>query len=434
MIPIYTCKVDENDTLNGILGISFVKSPAVETNFVALKKQDKQIQLKKDVKKHILTGVILIPEQLIYRQDEDGSEYFIKFSKDDIEKISQKMMKTGVVLTNTTHEHEKALSGNYLTESWISVDEQKDKSVALGFEGLPVGTLFASYKIEDNDYWDKYVETGEVQGFSLEGFFDQVRVMEKQEKINKNNTIMQKQVKNKKTNFVKMLKKYFLEEIENIEEVIEKDTVKAGEAVIIFLLYDQTEVIVDEDGFCSSYGYPFWAGKHKLYNGDYLIIDEDSMFVGTESATGEEEEEVVTPATVEPSDEEKLSKNNKKENMQKNKTHLPLPVKGAKVTKVVKPVTKLAEEEVEEIIEEVETLEDKFAKLEDRVKELEDLVKEKDETIEEKEEELSKIKKVTPSVQPVIPTVETPTKKLSEMKRHERIAYQLSIMNNKKEN
>ncbi|GAB6122335.1 XkdF-like putative serine protease domain-containing protein [Dysgonomonas termitidis] len=172
-LPIYNCIIDDNeDDMTGICAISFVDCPANEVDFVTLKKNSEHILLNRDTKKRIITGVVLKPEQLIYRHSEELGDYYIRFSAEQIERIAQKMMRTGVALHNTTHQHQTPLSGNYLTELWIVADPQTDKSKALGFEDLPKGTLMCSYKVEDEKYWNTEVMTGHVKGFSLEGFFN----------------------------------------------------------------------------------------------------------------------------------------------------------------------------------------------------------------------------------------------------------------------
>ena len=150
-LPVFDCLINENlEDESGIYAISFVDIPANEVDFVTLSAQKaKQELLCRDPKKQILTGVVLRPEQLIYRNDKNLGEYYIRFGAEEIEKIARKMMKSGVALHNTTHQHQQNLKGNYLTELWIVEDPEKDKSLALGFEPQTKGTLMCSYKIED---------------------------------------------------------------------------------------------------------------------------------------------------------------------------------------------------------------------------------------------------------------------------------------------
>ena len=70
-----------------LYGISIVDSPANKLQFITLSEQAKKIQLA-DKKKQILTGVVLVPEQLIYREFEDGTPFNIKFSEETILNLS----------------------------------------------------------------------------------------------------------------------------------------------------------------------------------------------------------------------------------------------------------------------------------------------------------------------------------------------------------
>jgi len=62
-----------------------------------------------------------------------------------------------------------------MVESWIVEDTQKDKSALYGYE-LPVGTWFGTYKVNDDELWSEYVESGVLKGFSIEGNFTQTEV------------------------------------------------------------------------------------------------------------------------------------------------------------------------------------------------------------------------------------------------------------------
>ncbi|MBD8388214.1 XkdF-like putative serine protease domain-containing protein [Dysgonomonas sp. BGC7] len=276
-LPIYNCIIDDNeDELTGILAISFVDSPANEVDFVALQGET-AIQLSRDEKKQILTGVVLKPEQLIYRNSPQLGDYYIRFSAEQIEKIAQKMMRTGIALHNTTHQHQNKLSGNYLTELWIVTDPQTDKSKALGFENLPKGTLMCSYKVGDREYWNTEVMTGHVRGFSLEGFFNQLPEITKPK--NQNNVKMNK--KKPRQTLLGRIARILLD----IEDVKKADVTASGTPYVVFVLADGTEANVDEDGFATLDGEQMPAGEHQLANGNLLVIDEQGQFVETREAS-----------------------------------------------------------------------------------------------------------------------------------------------------
>ena len=70
---------------------------------------------------------------------------------------------------NATLEHEHAINGLHLVESWI-VEGEQDKSRIYGLD-VPVGTWMVSMKVENDAIWEKFVKEGSVKGFSIEGYF-----------------------------------------------------------------------------------------------------------------------------------------------------------------------------------------------------------------------------------------------------------------------
>ena len=64
-------------------------------------------------------------------------------------------------------------------ESWIKED-QEDKSTKYGYGELPVGTWFVSMKVKNDQIWNK-VKEGQLNGFSVSGFFEEVAAFSKEE-------------------------------------------------------------------------------------------------------------------------------------------------------------------------------------------------------------------------------------------------------------
>jgi len=159
--------LDEEQDDIGVDAISIVESPAIESDFVALKNQEIKLA-EVDKEKKILMGALLIPNKPIYRNGGEG-EYYIFFSKDTIVKASQMFLQNGKQ-SNSTLEHNQALNGLTLVESWIVEDKVHDKSVKYGMD-LPVGTWMGSVKVNNDDVWNEYVKTNKVKGFSIEGYF-----------------------------------------------------------------------------------------------------------------------------------------------------------------------------------------------------------------------------------------------------------------------
>lgn len=147
--------------------ISLVDSPAIEEKFVALKKEEdkQQVFLEADTK-YMVYGAVLVPDKDIYRNDGER-EFYISFTKESIEKMSQDFMKE-YRQKEVTLDHEEAANEVTVVESWIKADLFKDKSVALGLnETLPVGTWFAGMKVNNIDTWNR-IKSGELRGFSVE--------------------------------------------------------------------------------------------------------------------------------------------------------------------------------------------------------------------------------------------------------------------------
>ena len=159
--------LDEEQEDSGVEAISIVESPAIEEDFVALKKQDiKLAEVNKD--KKLLMGALLVPNKPIFRKNEDD-EYYIYFSKETIRKASQLYLKNGNQ-NNSTLEHQHSLNGLTLVESWIVESETNDKSRLYNMN-VPVGTWMGTVKVNNDDVWNEYVKTNKVKGFSIEGYF-----------------------------------------------------------------------------------------------------------------------------------------------------------------------------------------------------------------------------------------------------------------------
>lgn len=295
-IPTYEAKIMGADN-TGVYALSFVETPANESLFIALSKAA-PVKLSKDRQKQILTGAVLIPDQLIYRFDERLGEYYLKFTAEDIEKISHKMMRTGLALQSTTHQHEKPLKGNYLTELWIVKDPKRDKAVALGLGELPAGTLVASYKITDATYWASEVMAGKVKGFSIEGIFNFNNVNMKKTTIKPGAKPPAKKVGAMSAffkAFTALLEGETAAEADDLADEAKKDEVDAGVPVLIFDLAEGGEIHVDSEGFATLDGEQMAAGEHALADGNFIVIDDAGLLVITQpEADGAEAAEAAT--------------------------------------------------------------------------------------------------------------------------------------------
>ena len=162
--------IDDEDSENELDIISFVSAPAIEKNFMHFKKEEEGYKFKTtDIEKRIVTGAAMIPDQEIIRMDSEGNPYFVYFTKETIEKAQEVFAKKGKT-KSTNFEHEEVMDDVTVVESWIVTDSKNDKSNALGFKDIPEGSWMVSYKVDNEDLWQK-VKNGEVKGFSIEGVF-----------------------------------------------------------------------------------------------------------------------------------------------------------------------------------------------------------------------------------------------------------------------
>lgn len=168
--------IDEKQDNAGIDAVSVVENPAIEEDFVALKKHNVELKTINE-EKRVLMGAALVPDKQIYRRNEKNEEYYIYFSSDTILKASQLFFKKGNQ-NNATTEHNEKVSGMTCFESWIVEDKDKDKSALYGFD-VPVGTWMLSMQVNNDDVW-KDVKEGKYKGFSIEGYFQEKEELNKQ--------------------------------------------------------------------------------------------------------------------------------------------------------------------------------------------------------------------------------------------------------------
>ena len=166
----------EEETDGDLYGISIVDDPANGFDFIAMSSKI-EIKLASDKKKQILYGIVLRPEQKIYREFEDGTPFQLMFDAETIERFSQDFMKKGYQRNSTyNHEEDLKLTDSTVVESWIVMNKENDKGNNIG---LPVenGDWVVGMKLSDKS-WGEYVETGKAKGFSIDSFiqFEKIKM------------------------------------------------------------------------------------------------------------------------------------------------------------------------------------------------------------------------------------------------------------------
>jgi len=172
-LPIYKITIDpeysENGEDLGIEQIAFTSTPAIKVMGMAFNSQVKQMIFKDNVKYRIVAPA-LIPMEIYRKDDEDGKEYYVKFTKEEIEKIHSKFMKdmSNKDLFNLEHDTTEKVPA-YILEAWIVDNPTKDKAYSsFGIE-VPTGTLMVTAQVTDVEYYNHLVDNDQV-GFSIEGY------------------------------------------------------------------------------------------------------------------------------------------------------------------------------------------------------------------------------------------------------------------------
>lgn len=171
-----------NGEEDGVNIISLVEFPAVERNFIQL---SKEVKLSLNEEKKELLGVALIPDFPIYRRDEQG-EYYITFNAESIRKIAIDFYKKlNVNMADMEHTHDMEDGITYFQSMIL---DKENGICPTAFKDLPNGTWIVGCKIDNPVVWDA-VKSGEVKGFSIDGYFHAEEPEKQEEKPEEKSTI-----------------------------------------------------------------------------------------------------------------------------------------------------------------------------------------------------------------------------------------------------
>lgn len=127
---------------------------------IAFKKQDKT-DTKIDFvisnkEKREIEGLALQSGQFIYRNDLEGQEGYVFFTRDTIRRLKERY---GFNRTITIQHKEDITGTAILLDSWLVEDEENNKT-----------KWYLKYKIINDKLWE-VIKKGEVKGYSIEGLF-----------------------------------------------------------------------------------------------------------------------------------------------------------------------------------------------------------------------------------------------------------------------
>lgn len=119
----------------------------------------------------IISGPLMLADELIYRNNEKFGEHYVKFSADTIKQISIKFSKKKYQNNvNLMHDSNQRVDGVTMFESFI-VDRKRGIMPMAEFKDVADGSWFGSFYVENDEVWQG-IKEGKYRGFSVEGMFD----------------------------------------------------------------------------------------------------------------------------------------------------------------------------------------------------------------------------------------------------------------------
>lgn len=171
------------DEVVGMYTISLVDRPAMEVEWYAFSKdtevQDIRCSIIDDGMEHKVMVVIARAGFPFPRLNEDGELFYVRFSAETIKKIAQKFLKDGYQnCINIMHRNNTYVDGVEMEQLFIKdVEKGIDPKE---FTEVEDGSLFAVYKIENDEIWTA-IKNGTFTSVSMEGFFRPVEVTDEPE-------------------------------------------------------------------------------------------------------------------------------------------------------------------------------------------------------------------------------------------------------------
>lgn len=263
---------------DGITTISLVENPA--TNIMAVQLSANQVYEFKlaSEEERILVSPILIPEQLIYRDNINGEPAYIKASKETISKVQENFVKNGFQKNSNIEHSGDMIEGIVFTEQWLVRDSANDTINAYGFSNVPVGSWCVKAKLSE-ELWQDYVKSNKVKGFSVEGILGI-------QYINNNNKLkLKKMDKN-------LINKIIMSAIKEVAQANELTEFKDAEGKSYFATELAVDMIVtDADGM------PI-ASTEFVIDAKKYNTDENGVIVSVEDVVAEPIAEEVQPEEV----------------------------------------------------------------------------------------------------------------------------------------
>ena len=356
-IPLFNAVIE--DAEDGIFAVSLVEYPATEEGWLAFNKQEEENQplyFVKDEDKRLITSVLMKANTPIYRISPSGFQYYIQYSKEVLKQMAEKVIADGT-LNNVDIEH----NGEYLPKGSVQCMELYIKDVErginpVGFEQVKDGSLFCTYKVNDDNLWETIKEGNMLNGFSLAGLF----TVKEAETYNKHNN--KKEKKMSKINQLKTLLMEIICEFSTVTTIDGKELEVASDEIV-----EGIAIKADD-------------GEYKLDDGRVIVVKDGVIVeVNEEVAEDEPKEEEKKEGEVEVPEEEVVEEEPKEEEVIEEPKEEEVVVEEPTEEVVVEEPTEDEKKEfvdLEELKAKIATLSSEYGTLQAQVNELRDMLSE----------------------------------------------------------
>jgi hypothetical protein len=176
-LPVFKLDLPDNDEDLGVSSVALVKRPAIDVNFITFSEtqaKPKPLQLAvQDEDDQICIGPLLIPDQLIYRNDsEQNQPYYVTIDKETILAANIRFCQQNNG-NKVDLEHDGQLVKGVTMIGQYVTNKKYGLLPPVAFSHLPDGTWFVQYKVEDPEIWAE-IKAQTFSGFSITGLFEEV--------------------------------------------------------------------------------------------------------------------------------------------------------------------------------------------------------------------------------------------------------------------
>lgn len=225
-LPIYKLTIADDYSLE----IALVDDPAIEVDFLKFNAEELKMEFNED--KMILKGAVMIPNQLLYRNDKLG-ERFVTYDTLEVEKAAMLFLKNGMKFNQSHSEVDAKLD---IIESYLATESN--------LLNVPTGSWIISAKVKDDALWQE-IKNGTFNGFSMESLFSNELIGVQELQFNNNKEEME--FKEKLQTVIDAV--FFANEKpevkpEVVEEVVPEVTVEVTEEVPLAFNKEQVEELI----------------------------------------------------------------------------------------------------------------------------------------------------------------------------------------------